>query len=319
MNRLKIIAGKHMLLFLIMCIFILQGVGCEIVQGESWSYAKKLEENKSYYFDLDFDGKKEEIRYKTVYDGYYDVIEMKFYVNNKLLYQVPPTLMTGSHVDWYIMDIDKKDKKLDLFFLKKWHSDGIMNVQFKYYVNGKLYTRKNDKKNLGLNRIIEESIGNVSLKKEGIKTDGKGTVYLPVDTYFQLPAMKQYVAYIPFQVKNNYIQQKKIKSYRLLYGMSRGLKNKQYEINRPCFVYKRANEKSQHITMLVPGDIITIEAIAPNQKEREIKRKGGMTGYAYVKTKDGKKGWIYLDTIDPYEDSEYNRNSSLFKIPEAWC
>lgn len=301
-ENMKIITKKNkqwmkqmMFSFIMMGIFVFFSFAGQTVKAETFDNAKKLKAGQSYYFDLDQDGKKETIQFKKkrIND---DEKEMSLYVNKKIVYKAK------EYGDWncYVMDINKKDKHLDLMFLATGNSQYISHLSFAYYKDGKIVERKQDKYWEDCPFGFGEAFKTKEMK---IKTDGKGTVMLPLDTYFYLPSLQKYVAYVGFQVKDNTIQQKKMKSYPLIYGKGAqsGLKNKQYKLNRSCYLYDTASKNGKKLRMLKKDETITIEAILPNQKNRETNRYEKMTAYAYIKDKNGKYGWIYLDSKSPYD------------------
>ena len=141
---------------------------------------------------------------------------------------------------------------------------------------------------------------------------GNGRFNIVVDTPYSLP-IGCFYANIPLKLQNN-----KIITTTGTYNLVGSSKKYKYKAKSNIKVYKKASKKSKVKFTVKKGDKIKMIKIKP--MKNVAKRPQGKYGeekpinaYAYVKTKSGKKGWIYLSK----KKSSWGRKM-LFKNVPGW-
>lgn len=141
---------------------------------------------------------------------------------------------------------------------------------------------------------------------------GNGRFNIVVDTPYSLP-IGCFYANIPLKLQNN-----KITTTTGTYNLVGSSKKYKYKAKSNIKVYKKASKKSKVKFTVKKGDKIKMIKIKP--MKNVAKRPQGKYGeekpinaYAYVKTKSGKKGWIYLSK----KKSSWGRKM-LFKNVPGW-
>ena len=114
---------------------------------------------------------------------------------------------------------------------------------------------------------------------------GNGRFHIIVDTPYALP-IGCFYADIPLQLKGDKIVPA-TGTYKLVESLKKNMK-----------VYKKASKKSKNKFTLKKGDKLRIIKIKPAKNvTKRPQGKYGLdkkdNGFAYVKTKNGKKGWIF--------------------------
>lgn len=229
-----------------------------------------LEEGKTAYYDLDGDGKKEAVRYKesgknSSY-GYIKGIEL--YVNNKKVMEKKKEAL-GYSV--WIYDIDKNDSRLDIYI-----SGNVENGYSAYqalgrYNKGKYETIKVFKDGNKTSELV------VSKKQDGTFLCKSGN---------SSNAICNYSLNVSYRIKDN----------KLYKGSSTvGDGSQPYMLKTDVNVYAKSDKTSDAIFKLSYGDIVTISAIT---------KKDG-TEYLYIKTLNGKKGWIYTNGYNELFNNVY--------------
>lgn len=134
--------------------------------------------------------------------------------------------------------------------------------------------------------------------------DGSGNFNLYLNNpYTALFGM--YYAYIPMEAKNGKITKKSKDKYPIAYLY------KEYQSNhmaRSAKLYQKASRSSKVIKILKKGEKISILKVKPQYSK---KYKSYIVEYAYAKTSNGKKGWIYIG-------EDLDRNQALFTDIRGW-
>ena len=73
------------------------------------AYIKELKPEKHYYYDINNDGKKEDIYYSTDYSSYNEKAYFYLYINNKMVKSLRSTIMSREEID--ILSKDYPDLK----------------------------------------------------------------------------------------------------------------------------------------------------------------------------------------------------------------
>lgn len=218
-----------------------------------------IEPNKTVYYDLDGDGKKEAIKYKIIGENKnYDYVKgIELYVNNKKIMK-NNTEALGYSVDIY--DIDKKDSKLDIYI-----SGSIENGYSAYkalgqFYGGKYHTVKVFKDNGG---------GNIVLNKE---QDGT----FRYESFTGSTTMSHYTNYVNYKIEKGSLKK-----------LSSGISTQQeyYMLAEDLPVYEKADKMSQKRFNLSGGSVVTVS---------KLTKKEGIE-FLYIRTLDGKQGWIWKD------------------------
>lgn len=260
---------------------------------------KTLEQGKEYYFDLNGDGKNEKIKYVTkVKDSDSDFFDsVSLFINDKNVYTKK---LTDTWAKYTVLDIDSSDKALDLNLQIGGYSDCMDYSSFQRW-NGTTITEYDTNKNKALNYTREYSFSNVK---------GNGRFNIVVDTPYSLP-IGCFYANIPLKLQNN-----KITTTTGTYNLVGISKKYKYKARNSIKVYKKASKKSKVKFKIKKGEKIKIIKIKPTKNV--AKRPQGKYGeekpinaYAYVKTKSGKKGWIYLSK----NKSSWGKNMMFKQVP----
>ena len=77
---------------------------------------------------------------------------------------------------------------------------------------------------------------------------------------------------------------------------------------RSAKLYQKASRSSKVIKILKKGEKISILKVKPQYSK---KYKSYIVEYAYAKTSNGKKGWIYIG-------EDLDRNQALFTDIKGW-
>lgn len=268
------------------------------VQEKSTIKTKVLSQNKVYSYDLDKDGKKEKIKYiiKKNDNSLQEKIEVILYINEKERYR--KKVEYALNAQYTIADIDKMDGYLDLFLIVTSDSYCLEYAAFQQYQSNQIKTLTSSLNNKSIQSIRGYDI-------EGV--DGKGNFKAAIDTPFALKAIGNYYCYIPFVMEKGNIKQKKVSTYSL----AAPSKDFKYILKKAIKVYEKATTSSKIVRTIKKGESITISKIKLSTSSDNLKENVPISGYAYIKDKNGKKGWIYLD-------KKYNWNNPLFKETPGW-
>ena len=258
-----------------------------------------LELNKDYYFDLNGDGQTEKIKYTTQVNkddnDFFNSVSL--FINDKNVYTKK---LTDTWAKYTVLDIDSSDNTLELNLQIGGYSDVMDYSSFQRW-NGASIVEFDNNKNKALNYTREYSFSNVK---------GNGRFNIVVDTPYSLP-IGCFYANIPLKLQNN-----KITTTTGTYNLVGSSKKYKYKAKSNIKVYKKASKKSKVKFTVKKGDKIKMIKIKP--MKNVAKRPQGKYGeekpinaYAYVKTKSGKKGWIYLSK----KKSRWGRKMLFKKVP----
>ncbi|BCN30771.1 hypothetical protein [Anaeromicropila herbilytica] len=231
----------------------------------------ELKANTKYEYDLNGDGKTEEVLYKlTTNDDKYTVT-LKLYINDKLC------LTRTSHGFDYtinICDLNKDDNYLDLYGSARMESDCISDSFFTQY---------NGEKLINLIKFQPEKIYkkfNAARYSLG-KIDGNGKFTLVTDTPIYSNAIGCYYCNVPYQIKDNKISKISANTYTL----AKFSKDYTYKAKKSFSVYSTVGGKKVVYTVK-KNDKVTFDQIYVT--------KAGKV-YCRIINNKGIKGWIKSD------------------------
>lgn len=273
-------------------VFLFFGILVGVMVSERKSEAasvKSLKENKEYKFNLDGKGKKEKLSYSMTQKGIY-----KIHVNGKTVKRIK----LGS--DFYspnmqIFDINKKDKKLDIWVYA--YSDS-WDIRY-----SALYEYSNKK----VKKIWDLTDGNDydSMYWKGCgfiaSANGKGQFTVVMDRAVQCDILiGNHFDKIVFQLKKGKVTQVSNKTYYFYetYG-SNSNKNKSLITAGKTTFYAGHSKSSKKFT-LKKG-----EKCYPKKMYIEDNKRV----WVLFKTKNGKKGWLCTDDFSferqPFSDMQF--------------
>lgn len=122
---------------------------------------QNLENNKTYYVDLDGDGKKETIRYYEVFGTQRDFVRFYLFINGKqCIYEYDEETIFSPSVQ--IADLNSKTKGKEVVFAKRGDSDSNIQTIVYQYSNGNLkkYFSFKDQKELVRSELLCKQPGN---------------------------------------------------------------------------------------------------------------------------------------------------------------
>ena len=261
----------------------------------------QMSENQAYYYDLNGDGVKEKIVYKTVTDkkdkdrfG-----RINLFINDKKVYSKK---ITDDIARYFIVDLNNKDKTVELNLQACGPSFVLDYSSFQHW-DGKKITEFETNKNKALDYLRGYSI-------VGIKENGNFSI--GVDTPFDV-AIGNYYTTIPLKYKNG-----KITATKKTYYLSRESRKYVYKTKKSLKAYKKASRKSKAFT-IKKGQKLNVIKIKTqkNVSQRQRDKYGdfkSVDAFIYVKTKNGKKGWIFISKNTSSWD-----NTSIFKQVPGWA
>lgn len=259
--------------------------------------SKVLQPNKTYYYDLNGDGKDESI-YFTQTDKNEDNVQIELYVNNKKV--LSKTEEINAIVK--LSNLNQKDKYIEFEIAFQGEDAMITFLGFYRYKNSKLtkmFTTNGQKSYNGLNLY----------RYDGVRTGKNGTFYIKSDTPFSISAMGCYYCYMPFKIKGDKITAKKVKNYETFspfVSASGRTKAMQFKANKELKAYTKASTSSKKAFTIKKGEKLTITKIHPVSFKEDKK-----SAFVYVK-KGTKKGWIYL------KNANYDYGNPVFEQTPAW-
>lgn len=186
---------KYLLTSFFILLSALSGILFSTKAAAETKYSTHLIPDKTYYFDLDKDGKKEKIKYVVTEEDLEDsltrsCIHTLFINGNEAYKKTTDTLKCGIE----ICDVDTKDKYLDIFVTAPYTIDCINEKGYSYflrYKNDKLKIKQNlisiyEKENLKEPFSLHCDSAYISGTNETqgtIATDGKGNITLMLCFY----------------------------------------------------------------------------------------------------------------------------------------
>lgn len=273
---------KKMLTFVI-AVISLCGLFTILKSDNAYAATNRLlEKDKVYYYDLDGDGTKEKIYYQTHVSAkdneFFDSVSL--FINDKNVYTKK---LTDVWASYKVIDFDTSDKTIELNFQIGSYSYTLDYSSFQRW-NGKEITEFETGSNKALMYVRGYRFKNVK---------GNGRFHIIVDTPYALP-IGCFYADIPLQLKGD-----KIVPATGTYKLVESSKKYVYTAKKNIKVYKKASKKSKNKFTLKKGDKLRIIKIKPAKNvAKRPQGKYGLdkrdNGFAYVKTKNGKTGWIFF-------------------------
>ncbi|MDD6207269.1 MAG: hypothetical protein PUB10_01970 [Clostridiales bacterium] len=227
--------------------------------------AQTFTDSKTYEVDLNGDGKKENIKWVGKKDG--EKYSVKVYVNGKKLSTA--TSNYGSDAQVSVVDIDKEDKKKDIYVQITSESDGFEKGFGYQYQKGKL------KKTFTFD---QPATGRLSIEQ---KQPGDGCVWFDSeygDSYFMQGYVKQAYEITAGKLKP---VNKKIMNTTTVWRKT------DYKATKTLKVYADIGDStpSFNLSSKTTFNVYKIKASNPKALLDGV-------SYIYIKTADGKTGWI---------------------------
>lgn len=249
--------------------------------------AKLLKKEKTYTVDLN-GGRKENVRFSVKKLKDYNQ-QFRLSVDGKIVYK--KKLEWGTVTDVFLADLNKKDKYKEI--VVNWSGDQSDWHFFLLRYKGKKVKAFT---NVTSTNGIHDGRMAFTGKKKILK--GNGVFYGEVETPFSNRTFGCYYILAPAKLSDGKIKYTKAKTYRLS-GVSSYVqyvfKDKYYRLAESMDLYKSAS-KRKVLRTCPAGTRFT---------PLKIKLAGKTSAYnynlfVYVKTSDGKKGWLYF----PDDNSE---------------
>lgn len=242
--------------------------------ASSMKSALMLKKGKAYSYDMNFDGKKETIKVDSKSKQVKDDTKTEYTVtvNGKQIYKGQEDI-SGQ---FYLMDIDKKDKQLDFILLAEYVSDG---ATYYTYHNGKL-ERKQDLGKIGIKTTGYKyaSCHSIYPYKSSISFDGKNKVTIPVCIYTR--AVGTAHLKMTLQLNNNKLVDKSNGTLQTLEECDNNRVKKSFPL------YKSAGSK-------------TVAFKTKKGDELKYKTVVFIKGKGYIKAElKGKTGWLGLEQFE---------------------
>lgn len=231
--------------------------------------AKLLKESKTYKVDLDGDGTKETVKCVGKAKGEYNGYAVNIYVNGKKAVSASDDNALSAEIS--LLDIDKSDSGQELYVHFRSESDGFEKGVGYRYENGalkKLFTFSGKDAGTGRLSVLQ-------------KQPGDGKVYFSAEYYD--PSLQQGYAKTAYKISSGKLKIEK-KSVRNTTGDWR---KKKYRATTSLKAYDSISAKSEKFTVK-KGDIFYVYKL----KFRVSDNLSSGVTYLYVKTADGKTGWI---------------------------
>lgn len=250
---------------------------------------KNLKENKEYKFNLDGKGKKEKVSYSMTEKGIY-----KINVNGKTIKKIK----LGS--DYYspnmqIFDINKKDKKLDIWVYAYADSEDIRYSALYEYSDKQVKRIWNLTEGNDYDAMYWRGCGYIA------STNGKGKFTVVMDRAVQADILTgNHFDKVEFQLKDGKVKQLSDKTYyyHQTYG-SNGSKDKGL-ITAGKTKFYTGHSKSSKTFTLNKG----VKCYPKKMYIEDNKRV-----WVLFKSKNGKKGWLCTDDFSfdrhPFSDMQF--------------
>lgn len=278
-----------------------------VLAQEQWRIPKKMLSEEIYFLDLDQDGIKEKVYYDSS-NG-----KIKLWINDKLQ-SIPIQVKKDECISFYYIDIDKKDKNLELLISISKRSElttSTSKIKIIRYSQGKIQILKGELRGEIRNWDDENSTINMKVNK-------KNEIFVEDKDLFYMPALGYQDILVPYYIEKNEVKRKQVQSYIFEYGCGIDrtlLENRHYILNKKTSVYRIPNSKSKVLRKLNLGEVVEVLKLKPNNLEKMEKKnkiaalQGTLSenryeritvdGYAYIQDKTGRKGWIYLNREYP--------------------
>lgn len=271
---------------------------------------KNLKVNKEYKFNLDKKGGSESLSYyvnkKKTYTGK-GSINIK--INGKVVKKIVGHYDMGGHdlsPHIQILDIDKSDKKLDIWL---YYSES--DAPYLHYDFGKLYRYENNKLNC-IWSISSDDSSDIYRKKAGpiVGTNGKGK--FAISMYSALPVGSlvgpNYIR-CGFNLNNNKVSRVSMKTF----GFQKCNNGEKLVAVKTISFYKNHNKSSGTFTLKKGTQVYPQQAYIGSNSQI----------YVMYKTKNGQKGWLCADDycVDWNAGSSNNYNlpfKGTILVDGAW-
>lgn len=266
------------LFFSILALALCMGPKICLAAGTDSALGVTLYKDTVYQYDLNGDGKMEELHYQVTEDEENYKTELKLYINNKLCLTKKDE---GMSFRVQLFDLDTKDKYLDLFLCTTMESDCAKNGFFVRY-NGKKLV---DNVKFEIDKLAKDFNTYRYSIRQG---DGDGTFNAIIDTPVFSNAIGCYYCYVPFQLKGKEIKRLPATTYTL----TKGSRDYKYKAAKSFSVYAKAGSK-EVVYKVKKGDELTFDKLYVSK-----------SGKAYFRARNGKGewGWIQSDQENLFAD-----------------
>lgn len=245
------------------------------------AYIKGLKAKKHYYYDINNDGKKEDIYYSTDYNSYNEKIYFYLYINNKMVkYQSTDALFPDDDYDVKLYDFNKKDNYYDL--VVGIDGEGYSDLSIMRYKKGKILNYKIDP---GKCKRSSKFAYVLSISEKS----GNGIIDFTVKDVYGLDYMLSTFTSFKYVVNNKGIYKQDTYNYEAV-GLT---KTHKYKAARNLNTYKKVTGSSKAFI------------IKKNEKVNvcNIYKSNDGKIHLYVKNSKGKYGWIRVGKNSPFSNN----------------
>lgn len=245
------------------------------------AYIKELKPEKHYYYDINNDGKKEDIYYSTDYSSYNEKAYFYLYINNKMVKSQSTTVfLPDEEYNIKLYDFNKKDNYYDLVVGVE--NLGYSDLSIMRYKNGKILNYKIDP---GKCKRSSKFAYVLSISEKS----GKGIVDFTVKDVYGSDFMESTFTSFKYVVNNKGIFKQDTYNYEAV-GLT---KTHKYKAARNLNAYKKVTGSSKAFT------------IKKNEKVNVCKIYKSKNGkiHLYVKNSKGKYGWIRVGKNRPFSNN----------------
>lgn len=231
--------------------------------------AKTLKESKSYKIDLDGNGTKERVKCVGKETGEYNGYAVSIYVNGKKALSLSDDNAISAEIS--LLDINKNDSSQELYIHFQSESAGFEKGCGYRYKGGalkKLFTFSGKDAGTGRLSVMENQPG-----------DGK--VYFSSEFYDSW--LQQGYVKTSYKISSGKLKAEK----KSVLNTTGSWRKQKYRATMPLKVYDSTDAKSEKFTVK-KGDIFYVYKL---KFKTPGKLSAGIT-YLYVRTADGKEGWI---------------------------
>jgi len=289
-NSYKNDHGKRVKCFLLACVLFtsiyLQSSVCSATKSkdaveltqDTLKDVIMLVPETTFLVDLNGDGKKDKVLFKSTTDDDAFTADFKLYINGKLCLHKVQDNSFGFNVQ--LFDLDTTDNSLNLYIEAGTSSDGIVYSSFATY-DGKAVVENQFNPDMVLKYF---SIFRYSL----IEAKGDKTIRFIADTPIYTEAIGCYYCNLDFQIKDNKITAVPTNSFEF----GQYSKDYKYKPVKSFKAYDKAGSKTSVFTVS-KGSIVTFDKLYITK-----------SGKAYVRVinSKGKKGWINASLKDLFKE-----------------
>lgn len=268
---------KNKILIALLMLFMVAMIPCRDTNAAS--KINNLEAGKTYRYDLDQDGKKEQIKYELTDAGKYII-----YINGK----VKKTVNLG---DWYyepqlqVMDIDKKDGYLDIWAYCYRDSEDIGYSALYRYNNKKLSRVWNLAYDPDSEGDFQQCSGYIC------STDGTGSFTVVMDRTLHLKELVgNHWDRVKYRIKDNKVTRvsKKEFYFERTLALNDDYKDESLICAKKTRFYRNHTKKDGTFTVKKGTKVYPVKAYIASENVL----------YVQYKTKSGTKGWLCTSDYD---------------------